>query len=1065
MALIVVAAFALGVVLRKAKPGDENTEPPEPVATVVRAKLADRPREAALAALSAARSEPSTETELAMLDVAVDGNGLERMIDTGDSEVTAALVLERELVTAAEDGVVRVWARADGKLLGEAEVGTPLVALAESSSSSRFLAAIDRRGAVGLIDVTDPGRPRILPLGAGLARGERPLAIAFSKEADEVVAVGAGGAILRVDVTTAEVTSRSSIWDFRGDLPWARAASGPGLVVARFVPEIYEDEEGLLVASGDGAVADLDLARRQGKTVIGAGIVPGRALSLDRAPYGETRLAVGASGGLVLLSEESYEDKPVAVPGPAVPAVAIEEEELRQGGREGLLFGQRFERPFSGPPVRRFDAGIHGIAVIHPEGKVSVLGPPGVGISMAETESTPVAAFDPEGRLLVAEGYDANHVESLQAVRLQPRGPDDEFPEDEVVQTYRPDEDWWPEAEDPEALYLNDVAADEEYVVAAGQDPNGSAAVLVWDAESGEPLQDLALGTGGLSTELPSIVTKVMMLPGENRIAAYSAAQELVAIWSTETWELEESVPVGAVGDVALSPDESTIVAVGISPESEGYVGIEDPTPLSFVDVEEGRVRDEVEATGVTEAAFSPDGSTLAMGDQNGFLRLRSADGREPKGPLVKVSGGTEALAWRPDGRMIAVALSEGGVVLVDPESGDVSEPLPYESFSSSTQLAWNSEGTLLAALNPVLEEDGEGYDPGPASIWTLGATTLERRMCELAACRIDGEPLGSQLGDASRLASIDVVFREEGEFMAADLEGEKARIGYLDGEYPTPPLAYDWSKSGLAWSSPGQISVLLAGERKPRSWPCACSGVAWDGSEVVSLEVDGRRLVRIDPDGGQPRATPTRGVPAHLPSLLGVIRGAPVIAAYESEPDRSTPSALFELEPDGSARELIGDAHGSIYLRSPSSSPDSLAFLAGLSSGVCYSTTNVGVLTAEADGRIGASFPPSPFGEEPTSIRSLQVAAGGAVSAAIAPVGCDDRGYPEDGVPPAERYLLEDGRWQPTGEEGFDVQSAGGSTVVAESEDFVEPGPLFLEGDEGRERLASHVEGLVGRP
>jgi WD40 repeat protein len=1032
--LMVVAAFGLGVLLRKASSNDDA-------------------------------SQPSTQAELAMLDVAIDSNGLERVVDTDSDEVTAALVLKRELVTAENDGVVRVWGRSEGELLGETKATAPILALAETESSSRFLAAVDRRGAVELVDVTDPGRPRMLSLGVGLSHGERPLAIAFSKEPSEIVTLGADGEVLRVDVTTGRA-SRSSLWNFRGELPWRGGANGLRLTAARFVPEVYEDEEGILVATTDGAVADLDLARGQGKTILRAGVAPGRVLSLDRVPYGQPQLVVGTTEGLVFLGEEEFEDEPQVVPGLPVPAVAIDEEGLRQGGKEGLAFGEFFERPPSGPAVLRFEPGPHGIAVVHPGGRVSVLGPPGVGMSLAETTVTPVAAFDPDGRLLVAEGYDANHIEELHALRPQPRVPADEFQEDEVVQTYRPDPDWWPKAEDPEALYLNNVVADGEYVVAGGQDPNGNASVLVWDSESGKPLHHLVLETGGFSTELPNVVTQVMLLSERHEIAVYSAAQELVAIWSTETWELEDSIPIGAAGDVSVSPDESTIVAVGISPSSEDYVDGDDPTNLTFVNVEEGEVEDVVKARGVTVASLSPDGSTLAMVDQNGFLRLRSADGREPRGPLVKVGGGAGALAWRPDGKLIAVALSQG-VVLVDPESGKVSEPLSHEAFLPSRQLAWTPDGSLLAALNGSPDEEGEGYDPGVASIWTLDGSSLERRMCELAACRPapDGTSLESQLGDASQLASIEMVFREEGDLMAADLEGEKVRIGYVEGEYPTPPVSYDWSKHGLAWSSPGQVSVLLAGEERPHSWPCACSGVAWEGNQVLSLEQGGRRLAWIDPERNGLQTTPTHGVPPYLPGLLGVVGETPILTAFEREPDRGTASALFKLESDGTAVKLVGNAHGGIYLRWPSSSPRSLAFLASLSGGVCYSTTNVGVISEDGNGRIDISFPPSPLGNDRTWVRSLQVADDGTVSAAIAPIGCDDRGYPEDETPRARRYLLESGQWQPTGTEGFDVQSAGRTELIQESEEPIEPGPLFVHADGDQRELAPSVEGLVGRP
>ncbi|HEU4739115.1 MAG TPA: WD40 repeat domain-containing protein [Solirubrobacterales bacterium] len=1012
-----------------------------------------------------ASEEPATDAELTMLDKAIARSGLERVIDTGSDEVTAALALERELVTAGDDGTVRVWERSSGELLGETKTEVPIAAFAETESSSRVLAAVDRRGGVKLLDLTDPGRPRVIPLSVALASGERPLTVAFSQDSDEIVTLGTRGEVLRVNVTTGDVVSRSSLRSYRGELPWGAEANELELTAAKFVPEVYEDDEGVLVATKEGAVVDVDLGKGQGKAILRAGVAPGRILSLDRVPYANPELAVGTTEGLVLVNEE-YGDEPQVTLGAPVPAVTVSEEGLRQGGSEGLLFGEFFQRPPTGPAIVRFEPGLNGTAVIHPAGRVSVLGSPGVGISRAETTTTPVMAFDAEDHLLTAEGYDANHIEKIQALEPRPRSLEEDFLQDEVVQAYRPDRDWWPKAKDPEALYLDDLAADERYVVAAGQDPKGDAAVLVWDAESGEPLHHLSLESGGAASDPAGVITEVALLPRRQEIAAYSAVQGLVAIWSTETWDLEEAIPVGAVGDISVSPDESTIVAVGLGSDAEGYVDSDDRTDLTFVDVEAGEVKDQVKARGVTAVTFSPDGSTLAMADQSGFLRLRSADGRAPNGPLLDVGGGAEAVAWRPDGELIAVALGQSGVVLADPVSGRVSEPLPYEPFVPTVQLDWSADGSLLAALSATADEEGN-FDPGPASIWTLDAASLNRRMCELYPCRQakDGRPLGSQLGDASALASVDMVYREGGGLWAADLNGEKARIGYVEGEYPNPPVAYDWSKRGLAWSAPGQIAVLLAGEKKPRSWTCACSGVAWDGGQILSLEQGEGRLVRIGPYRERLQTTQTHDLPPYLPGLLGIVNGTPIVTAFESEPNRGTPSAVFKIKADGSAVELTDNAHGSIYQRWPSSSPGSLAFLASLAGGVCYSTTNVGIVSDRGNGEIGLDFPPSPLDRERTWIRSLQVSASGRVSAAVAPIGCDDEGYPEDEIPPAQQYLLDGGRWQPTGVKGFDVQTTADVQLIQESQSYSEPGKLFVDDDGVRWEVAPKVEGLVARP
>lgn len=1002
-----------------------------------------------------------------MLHVAVDGAGLEQVVDTGGKPVTAARTLERLLVTAAADNALKVWRREDGALLGEAESAAPLLALADADSPSPVLAALDRRGEATLVDVSDPSAPRVVSLGARLAAGERPLAVAFSGDQTEIVAVGSGGGVLRLDQMSGEVVERSSLHEASGNLPW-NSGDKPHFVVAEFVPEVYDHDEGLLVATGDGAVAGLDLATGEGETVLAADLVPGRVLSIDRTEYGDTELAVGATGGYVVAGESTLDGEPDDEPGPPVPGVAIDEAGGLWRGESGGILLPSESSPAGGPAVRALSSGFHGITAIHGGGMVSILGPSGTGISLDEAEASPVATFDSDGRLLVASGYDANHVDEIHVVRPQPRLPEDEYVEQEELETYLPDPAWWPEAEDPDALYVNDLVANDEHVIAAGQDPEGNAAVMVWDAESTEPLHHLPLGTGGIETSLPSIISRVVSLPGKEVIAAYSATQELIGIWSTESWELEDAIPVGPVGDLAVSPDEGTLVAVKLSGEEGETDSEEEARTLAFIDVENASVDQGVRLDGASEAAFSPDGTTLAVADEDTNLRFRSADGSDEVAPSVYLGDNVEDLAWRPDGALLAVALEAGGVALVDPRSGATVGPLPHESFEPSPRLSWSPDGELLAAPTAVPEEQGDGFDPGPVDIWALGTSSLERRMCELAGCApARPGPGGAKMpGDVSALGSVDLVFKRDGDLFAADRDGTAAWIA-RSGEYSNPVPAYDWSEHGFAWSSPGQIGLLVEDSDQVRTWPCPCSGIAWDGDELISIKQDGSGLVRVDPRRGRVRASPVDNLPSYSPTLLGVVAGVPVVAAFGREPDRSTFSRLFRIQPGGTAVELPVNAHGFINAPWPSASPRALAFIAGVSSGACFSTARIGVVSATRDGKIDVDFPPAPLGDdELIVVRSLQVATDGLVSAAVSRLGCDENGIMEEEEPLLRRYSLEDGEWQPSGETGFDVQVAGSGVVVIERSDVRgEAGALFYIAGRDRLEISPEVEGVVGRP
>lgn len=1070
IAVAVVLVFAAGIGLRQlASAGGGGAEPADELESNVAVDLATRPEEAPRAALAAIRGHRSVAGELAMIEVAAADKGIERVVDTGTGEATAALVLERDLLTCNEEGEVELWRRADGAMLGEVAAADPIVAFGDASSTAPYIAALDREGALELVDISDPGRPRVLPLGYRLGVGEKPLAVAFSKEdPDEVVAVGSGGEVLRVDMITGSLVSRNSLNEVKGDVPWVRGGALK-LVAARFLPEVYEDEEGLLVGTAAGGVVDLDIGRGQGKTVIDPGVVPGRILSLDRMESGDNEVVVGTTRGLVVEPESgSYINGPVVEFGSPVPAVAlqIDGEGRWTGNAGGMLEPGMEHQPSAGLPVRAFDVGYHGIAAIDPEGKVSVLGSADVGISMEEAEGTAASAFDAKGDLLVASGYDANHIEKIKAIRPRPASPGDEYEEEDEVRGYEPDPAWWAGAEDPEAFYVNDVAADDEYVAAAGQDPYGNAAVVVWDAATGMPLHELKLGVGGVTSEVPTLISKVMLLPGRHQIAAYSVVQELIAVWSTETWELEESIPVGAAGEFSVSPDESTIAVVGIADE-EGFQAVdEQPIPISFVDLDADKLGHTIEVKGATAAAFAPDGSSLAIAYGEDMLELRSTDGREVIGKPIELSAVAKHLAWRPTGGLLAVSFEHGGVVLVDPVTGGVSKPLPYEEERPTLALDWSADGDLLAAQTGELAEDLEHYENGATEVWSLGATALRRRMCELAGCvpRDEGGA-GSSSEDLAALGPVALVFRHEGDLYAADAGGDTARIGEL-AEFPKPPPSYDWSAAGFAWSGPQEVGSILPGSERPRAWPCACAGVAWDGGEILSVATDGAALVHVDPETGSVRTTPIDGLPPYYPNLLGVVGGHPIVAAYDGDPDPSTSSRLFEIDADGRAVKLHGDTHGILVADEPSSAPDTLALVSNLSAGACFSSDSVVLVSSRGHDGIVVERPSVPFEGEFPQVRSVQVAADGAVSAAFAPIACNSEGLPDKHDSLAERYVLVGHRWRPTGDSGFDAQAVGdGTATLRRGEKIGAPGRLELTVGGREVEVDPAAEDLVAAP
>ena len=238
-----------------------------------------------------------------------------------------------------------------------------------------------------------------------------------------------------------------------------------------------------------------------------------------------------------------------------------------------------------------------------------------------------------------------------------------------------------------------------------------------------------------------------------------------------------------------FSPDRSRVILIG----QRGLARL--------VDVESGQpVGQPMEQRWprVRSAAFSPDGTRVAIashdapfgggGSTSSACRIWDAAAGQPASPVLPLVNWVAALAFRPDGEVLATGDYRGAVHLWDVRTGAcVSGPL-YAGYIVLS-LAFSPDGRVLAA--------GTAHTGNQAIAW------------DLATSRPIGEPVGFR-GQVRHLA-----FSGDGTRLAAGAtDGTVQLIEAATGRVIGEPLRNDGWVGGLAFSPDGR-SVLTVSEGK----------------------------------------------------------------------------------------------------------------------------------------------------------------------------------------------------------------------------------------------------------
>ncbi|RZM79573.1 substrate-binding domain-containing protein [Leptolyngbya iicbica] len=357
-------------------------------------------------------------------------------------------------------------------------------------------------------------------------------------------------------------------------------------------------------------------------------------------------------------------------------------------------------------------------------------------------------------------------------------------------------------------------------------------------------------------------------------------------------------------GSEPLSPSASAFLA--LATDAEGQAVVAEAKAAEAADVAVADLPDYV-------SAMRPDGQGFVIGDRDGNLILRQADGTAVGDPIPAHTGPVTALTFSPDGQRLISGGADATLRWWDADGNPVGEPSnsgnavvtsltaqPDGGVISATQTGtwqrWDATGNPVG--EPVAGHAGTVHD---TALSTDGSTLITAgddgtiRLWNLADGTQRGEPITGHQGAVRSLAVLP-----DGRFFSGGADGT-VRQWAADGTNIGEPLTVSGPVTAIATNAAGNSIVVgdetgalqyLSGDGVPVGEPLTDVGAP---VEALALSPDGQQLVVSAGDSPQlrdstgaitsgPNAEGAEGdesgiagnLPPQLQNLWGQLQGLP---------------------------------------------------------------------------------------------------------------------------------------------------------------------------------------------